>query len=78
MIKSYKLLLGNRLIKSIPIDSHGLPGIGRLCNKLRGFLLDDFVIWHSLHVSQNAMVSLTIIGHQNHHQIWFNVLLGPK
>ena len=56
---------GSGPIKSIPIDSHSLSRISRLCSRPAGLLFASLVVAHIPHVLQYDSMSCDIAGHQN-------------
>ena len=68
----------NGPMKSIPIDSHGQPGMGMLCSHPLGFCLVTFVTWQQLQDLQKASTSSAKLGHQNHCLVYSRVFLAPR
>jgi hypothetical protein len=55
-------VMGNGLMKSIPIDSQGQVGICKECKSPLGFCVESFATWHCPQDLQNLSMSLDIVG----------------
>src|SRR5271154_4467890 len=65
-------------MKSMPIDSQGLMGVGRECSLPLGGWYSPFERLHASQESQNLSISYWSLGHQYQWRTYSAVFKGPK